>query len=171
MQSSIIQGQMNALSARIISDLSTERDEYLSAIAASEQRLLNAMESRTDTTAVSTITPATQTANVATTSNIDAEILKVLQAINESLKDTKGKSGNGKPRRKNTSKYCWTHGACAHNSPSCTNRIKLMQHLRTKWAVMTRIPTGGENGLSDALDNRASGFLTIDGVGRQMWME
>ena len=31
----------------------------------------------------------------------------------------RGGQGRGNPRRKNTKFYCWTHGACAHNSQYC----------------------------------------------------
>ena len=122
---------MNSLSACIIADLSSKREEYLSAIAASKQCLLNAMESQNKPTIMSTLTPATQVANATTTLTVDAEILQLLQSINEKLnnkgnsnengnRNGKGK-GSGKPRRKNTSKYCWTHGACAHDSHAYTN--------------------------------------------------
>ena len=30
--------------------------------------------------------------------------------------------GGGYRKRKNTSKYCWSHGACAHDSRSCNNK-------------------------------------------------
>ncbi len=32
-----------------------------------------------------------------------------------------GRSGTPYPRRQNTSKYCWTHGACAHESQNCNS--------------------------------------------------
>ena len=33
-----------------------------------------------------------------------------------------GNGGGGYRKRKNTSKYCWTHGACAHSSKECSNK-------------------------------------------------
>ena len=30
--------------------------------------------------------------------------------------------GGGYRRRNNTLKYCWSHGACAHDSRSCRNK-------------------------------------------------
>ena len=32
------------------------------------------------------------------------------------------RSGGRYRKRKNTSKYCWIHGACAHDSRSCSNK-------------------------------------------------
>ena len=35
----------------------------------------------------------------------------------------RGGGGNsGYRKRKNVSKYCWTHGACAHSSNECSNK-------------------------------------------------
>ena len=121
MQSGILQGQMNALSARIILDISSEREEYLTALAALEQRIMNAMETQSNAL-LSTITPVTQTANVTSSLVIETKILKVLKEIKESLKDSKPGRSKGKPTRTDTSKYCWTHSACGHDSASCRKR-------------------------------------------------
>ena len=48
------------------------------------------------------------------------------QALSEITKQTKnnndGGSGSGYRKRKNISKYCWSHGACAHSSADCNNK-------------------------------------------------
>ena len=36
--------------------------------------------------------------------------------------DAGGKKQGYRRRKKNTSKYCWTHEACAHDSMSCNNK-------------------------------------------------
>ena len=36
--------------------------------------------------------------------------------------DGRNRGGGGYRKRKNISKYCWTHGACAHGSRECSNK-------------------------------------------------
>jgi len=51
---------------------------------------------------------------------------KAIRAIakNDATGDGGGKKtgGGGYKRRNNTSKYCWTHGTCAHDSTECHNK-------------------------------------------------
>ena len=40
-------------------------------------------------------------------------------------------AGGGYRKRKNVSKYCWTHGACSHDSRSCNNKAQGHQNNAT----------------------------------------
>ena len=94
MQSSIIQGQMNALSQRFMQDMTAEHNEYLSAVAASEQRLLHAMEMNTASTGISTLTIITQSVHSTSASTTDSEMIRILKSIQSSLQAQKISSQN-----------------------------------------------------------------------------
>ena len=58
------------------------------------------------------------------TSDVNAAILQLLKEMNNNFSQMNsgagGKDGESPPRkRRNTSKYCFTHGACAHSSKDC----------------------------------------------------
>jgi hypothetical protein len=76
--------------------------------------------------------------NIATQVTIQTETLKVLQEMQKQLQNLSNEVKNGnktnKKReykktpddppftRKDTDKYCWTHGGCNHNSNACTRQ-------------------------------------------------
>ena len=78
------------------------------------------------------------TANIATQVTMQTETLKVLQEMQKQLQNLSNEVKNGnktnKKReykktpddppftRKDTDKYCWTHGGCNHNSNACTRQ-------------------------------------------------
>ena len=57
---------------------------------------------------------------------LDERMKKQEQALKEITGQTKknndGSGGSGYRKRKNTTKYCWSHGACAHSSADCNNK-------------------------------------------------
>ena len=64
------------------------------------------------------------------TSDVNGALLALLKQMQEQMANMAGNGGsrggnaNGGPRyrtRRNTSKYCWSHGACAHDGTECTN--------------------------------------------------
>ena len=60
----------------------------------------------------------------------DTAVLTILQQMQEQMKAGGTGTSTGKPtgrrtrQRKNTSKYCWSHGACSHESKDCTSPRK-----------------------------------------------
>ena len=52
---------------------------------------------------------------------VQEDVLKDISNRNQGGSNPSGGKG-GYRKRKNTSKYCWTHGACAHDSKSCSNK-------------------------------------------------
>ena len=87
--------------------------------------------------------------NAATTINAQSETLKVLQDLQKQLQTISqevknGGGNNGRKRefrktpddppytRANTEKYCWTHGACNHESKECTRRAPGHEAKATK---------------------------------------
>ena len=77
--------------------------------------------------------PQAQTANTTIPDMVQLEILRVIQYLEREMKELKkadqdsgnyekkhGGNGERKPRvYRNTRKYCWSHGACAHKSVEC----------------------------------------------------
>ena len=57
---------------------------------------------------------------------VDERMKKQEQALSEITKQNKnnpnGGGGSGYRKRKNITKYCWSHGACAHSSADCNNK-------------------------------------------------
>ena len=53
----------------------------------------------------------------------NSDIITFLNNINHNLtnitKNNYGKANNTRYDRKNTSRYCWTYGACSHHSHQC----------------------------------------------------
>ena len=87
-------------------------------------------------TTTSTLTPQTHQVNAATTDKVQLEILQLLQQMQKDMQTTrvpaqatKARKGRKTPDdasfpRKKTDQYCWTHGACAHPSPSCNTKAQ-----------------------------------------------
>ena len=55
------------------------------------------------------------------TTDVNAAILLLLQQMNNNMKNPQGGGNNNRKKggRKTTNKYCWSHGACAHESHEC----------------------------------------------------
>jgi hypothetical protein len=98
--------------------------------------------------------PATQGGDTmnATTNSVNAEMLRLIQQMQQQManmhidqgtpggRGTNGGRGNSGGRgpgnqtrrtRRNVSKYCWTHGACAHSSSECTSKADNHQDAAT----------------------------------------
>jgi len=69
---------------------------------------------------------ATPTINA--TTHTDTQLITAIQQLQQHLQSmstnvSNGSNGNGRrQRRRNVSKYCWSHGASAHASPDCENK-------------------------------------------------
>ena len=77
--------------------------------------------------------PATESANFTRTSNDDksSEILLFLKKLQEevqALKLSKTNNPSTLRKRKRTDQYCWTHGACAHQSKDCKPTFRKNGH-------------------------------------------
>ena len=60
---------------------------------------------------------------------------------NHSRTNNENSGGSSYCKRKNTSKYCWSHGACAHSSADCNNKKRGHQDettLKNKMGGSTR---------------------------------
>ena len=122
--------QLNMLAHQFRSELE-ERDNDLLTVLKSMDTATTA-PSQQSQTAVSTITPVTHQAN-ATSTDVQMEMIALLRKIEANLSTcpptntrttTRPKKGRKTPDnatfpRNNTSKYCWTHGGCGHESQTC----------------------------------------------------
>ena len=54
------------------------------------------------------------------------QMMKQMQEMQAKLNSTTGCNNNNtnrnNRRQRNKTKYCWSHGACAHNSASCQSK-------------------------------------------------
>ena len=96
-------------------------------------------------TEISAMTEHHQQVNAVRTDPVQLEILKILQQMQQNMSvqpyvaPTEDNRRTNRPprktpdnttfRRKNTSQYCWTHGACGHSSNTC--RAKANGHQDT----------------------------------------
>ena len=93
-------------------------------------------------TDISTVTEAQQQVNAVRTDPVQLEILKILQQMQQNMATPQttndSRTTNRTPRktpdnttfrRRNTNKYCWTHGGCGHDSTTC--RAKAPGHQET----------------------------------------
>ena len=113
-----------------------ERSQYLNAVSASENRILEAMGSGTpELQSESSESPPEQKVNATAGDQMMFEILKLLKDLKEDRKDSSSRkrhrddnelqNGHNKKSyrtRTNVSKYCWSHGACSHTGKECTKR-------------------------------------------------
>ena len=131
--------QVNLLASKLREDLANQNNKPMTL-------LHTAIDTESQTaptvasTQVSAFTPATQQVNAATTNMVQLEILKLLKYLQAKLPSTmtaptpapapaprqrcqgkKTPDDSTYPRR-DTSKYCWTHGACGHDSPNCNRQ-------------------------------------------------
>ena len=87
--------------------------------------------------------PPQQVANATVTDDVNIQILRLLQTMNEQMNTTNG-NNNGETNRRNngsrnrtrrtpdnaaferadTSHYCWTHGGCNHESAQCRRKAQ-----------------------------------------------
>jgi hypothetical protein len=68
----------------------------------------------------------------AASSNNNAQLVEAIQQLMQTIQANQSNSSGGTSRtgrrntgnrpRRNTSKYCWSHGACSHSSAECNNK-------------------------------------------------
>ena len=93
-------------------------------------------------TDISTVTEHHQQVNAVQSDPVQLEILKLLQQMQQTMsvqpsqpedrrhnRPPRKTPDNASLRRNNTSKYCWTHGACGHTSNQC--KAKAPGHQET----------------------------------------
>ena len=137
----------NALAQKISDDLRLQLHERDTQMLAMMQNMPGLSQSSADSEdTVEDETPhhhsIQRAANVTSSSDtIQLEMLRLLKELAMDMKqnrsaptdDRKSKGTNREPRktpkeggkfRKNISKYCWTHGACAHSSSDCPEPAK-----------------------------------------------
>ena len=116
--------QAHSLVEKISDDFNKMRAEVLHTITTSTPTV----PTNPTLSEMSTITNNNFSANNmsnATDTNLHQLIAQLQQQIEHLQQNSNATSATTqrKPnRRKNVSKYCWTHGACAHSSEECTNR-------------------------------------------------
>lgn len=125
--------QANMITHHILKELESEKATYINTVAESENCIMKAFKDitiATEQTEPSTLTSSAFTAS----QNVNLEILEILQEMKGTLRsvgsNSNGNSGgvgnrnrnSGGRKRKNTSKYCWSHGACAHDSKDCKSK-------------------------------------------------
>ena len=122
--------QVNLLAQQFKQELDSRDNDIITILKGLEAHSVAPTE-QTET-ALSTLTPATHQVN-ATSTEVQLEMINLLKKIEQKLNQpslspsapqTRPKKGRKTPDnatwpRRNTSKYCWTHGACGHDSPGC----------------------------------------------------
>ena len=139
--------QANALAQRISEDIKLQFNERDTQMLAMLQAIPSLTSSSTDSddSQENELTPqyvSNVAANVASSGdNVQLEILRILKELSVDIKSsrpvpyqdrggqdfrrqTRKTPNEGGKMRKNISQYCWTHGACAHSSDSCPNKVK-----------------------------------------------
>ena len=116
--------QAHQVATELSSDFNQMRNEIVAAMNS-----ISMMKEPADTPEDTLPSPTAPAMNATTT---DPQLLKAIQMLQEQIKvlssnkDTTGSNGRTpnpthRPRR-NVSKYCWTHGACSHESKECKNK-------------------------------------------------
>ena len=134
MRSTAYHQQANYITQQVLQVVHDNREQVLQEVKATEETILRALNVKhmkeLDTASASTGTTATSTltANSVTSDPIQLQMLQILQKI-ESKLDSNNKTPvrrnppegrRSRPfTRKNTSKYCWSHGACSHTGREC----------------------------------------------------
>ena len=75
-------------------------------------------------------TVSNQTALISAIQDLQSQI-RDLAAINNSISNNRSTNNSNRWRRQNRSKYCWTHGACAHSSRECNSPAEGHQNEAT----------------------------------------
>ena len=79
--------------------------------------------------------PPTNHANYAGQDNQQSEVLAFLKKLQEEVTALKISNANNRNnnnrKRKKTDKYCWTHGACAHDSKDCKASYRKEGHIES----------------------------------------
>ena len=125
----------NAIAGELGSQLQTHLEDNNSKLLSVLQQIPGLVE--TSSSSEESLEEHQQAANSIATNNVQLEILKLLREIRLDLKQDKKeeptrpvrprrnrKAPDDKtfPPRSDTSKYCWTHGACNHDGNSCERR-------------------------------------------------
>ena len=142
MQSNIMINQANAISQSLMQNMQEEKDVFMDAVEASETRILKAFATITPSPPTDDNSTGSATANKTASDMMMIGILKLLKELKNDKDDKKRKSpSTGQPRgrrnnnnsdnnnqqrkkykRNDTSKYCWSHGACSHSSKDCEKK-------------------------------------------------
>ena len=125
--------QINNDFAHLESDVLTSINEWSVARKTPDPPLMAPAPDRSEQLATMNATIATNT-----------EMLRLMQQLQQQLKNmqatsppfptqpTPSRNGRGSLRpRRNTSKYCWTHGACSHESSDCNAKAQGHQDSAT----------------------------------------
>jgi hypothetical protein len=119
------------------------QDTVVKSVQSISHQIHDSFTSIPDTTQEPTQPPPAAAASTgdtmnATTNSVNAEMLRLIQQMQKQIinldvrnnrppaRRTPGGRDNGNDRcvRRNTSKYCWTHGACAHTSRECISKAE-----------------------------------------------
>ena len=139
----------NMLAQTLKQDLDQQNDKLLSMMQSVMEQSMAPTEPASDISA-----PSAHLANATTSDTVQLQILQLIQQLQQDMKTCiaatsnasttkrvfKKTRDNGGMLRKDISKYCWTHGACGHESKDC--RAKAPGH-RDDATLTTR--HGGSN--------------------------
>ena len=141
MRSNLLNQQVN----HIMDTMEVQKQQYLNAVTASEERILKAftisMTSDSDSTAA-TSALTEPTLNSVSSDKVMLEMVKLLKEIKDDMKEVKSNNkrkrnsqnnnnNNNNNNRFKRDKYCWSHGACNHDSKSCRRRLEGHQEEAT----------------------------------------
>ena len=128
--------QAQYITQQVLNVVQSNREQIFQEVKATEDNILRALKlnhlneldsiakQTVETKAPSTLTPD-PAINVTTSDTIQAQMLTILERIDKKL----DQAPQGPPQRctrrtytrTDTSKYCWSHGACAHTGKKCRN--------------------------------------------------
>ena len=120
--------QAQYITQQVLNVVQTNREQIFQEVKATEDNILRALkinhfndlqpDLKAPTTAV--VQPIEPVINATTSDSLQAQMLKLLERIEKKLDDgTTKRPPKRKYTRKDTSKYCWSHGACTHGSSDC----------------------------------------------------
>ena len=134
----------NSLAQQLRSDIQQRDNDLLTVLQQAMEANSAASSPSLAPTDISTVTDHPQQVNSVRSDPIQLEILKILQQMQQTMSTQSSqpvsRSTNRPPRktpdnstfrRNNTSKYCWTHGACGHTSTQCNAKAAGHQETAT----------------------------------------
>ena len=109
----------------------TNREQIFQEVKATEDNILRALQinqladlnNQAKPTQHNTMEPPAPAANAATTDAVQLKMLQILERLDKKLDGQPApKTTKRRYTRKDTSKYCWSHGACGHPGCECKNK-------------------------------------------------
>ena len=113
--------QANLMAEQLNENIERMKTEVLASV--------NALVTPTPAPNHSQVATSAASVNATTTCVSNDDLVRLITDLQQQVANLKAptstpgqRNGNQLRRRRNTSKYCWTHGACSHGSAECKNK-------------------------------------------------